>query len=190
MAINGICECGCGGKTSIARQSHTKSGWVRGQPLRFIYGHNLGKGDKHYRWRGGSRKGGRYPGTLQPEHPNAEASGYVKNHILTATQALGKEMPRNAVVHHHDYSSGQLVICENQRYHLLIHRRTRALRACGHADWLKCPICKVYDDPSNLKIWRNANNTKSFGVHAACRQIQNRKRYHKPVSEAESPTRR
>lgn len=36
----GYCQCGCGGKTRLARQSSSKYGWVRGQPLRFINGHN------------------------------------------------------------------------------------------------------------------------------------------------------
>ena len=35
----GFCECGCGGMTRLAPQTHTKSGWVKGQPLRFIGGH-------------------------------------------------------------------------------------------------------------------------------------------------------
>lgn len=42
--MNGLCECGCGEKTSLAKANHTKNGRVRGQPIRYIFGHNrIGK---------------------------------------------------------------------------------------------------------------------------------------------------
>src|SRR4051812_8852249 len=34
-----LCECGCGQPTEISRQNHTKFGWIKGQPKRFIRGH-------------------------------------------------------------------------------------------------------------------------------------------------------
>lgn len=36
----GLCECGCGQATRLAPQTDTAKGWVRGQPLRFVTGHN------------------------------------------------------------------------------------------------------------------------------------------------------
>jgi hypothetical protein len=36
----GLCECGCGQPTKPARQTHTAEGTVRGQPRRFLKGHN------------------------------------------------------------------------------------------------------------------------------------------------------
>lgn len=36
----GYCQCGCGQKTPIAKQSSTKRNQVIGQPLRYIHGHN------------------------------------------------------------------------------------------------------------------------------------------------------
>jgi hypothetical protein len=55
-------------------------------------------------------------------------------HILIAEKALGRRLPNGAVVHHVDEdksndSNRNLVICENQSYHLLLHARIRALRA-------------------------------------------------------------
>ncbi len=35
----GHCHCGCGRRTTIARQSETRSGYVRGKPKRFCMGH-------------------------------------------------------------------------------------------------------------------------------------------------------
>jgi hypothetical protein len=35
-----LCECGCGDYTNIAFKTNSKRGWIKGQPLRFINGHN------------------------------------------------------------------------------------------------------------------------------------------------------
>lgn len=35
----GWCQCGCGQKTKIAKESSTSKGWVKGQPLRYVWGH-------------------------------------------------------------------------------------------------------------------------------------------------------
>jgi hypothetical protein len=35
-----LCECGCGQPTPIAKQNHTRNGYVKGQPMRFVTGHN------------------------------------------------------------------------------------------------------------------------------------------------------
>lgn len=40
----GYCECGCGQKTGIAKQTHAKLGHVEGQPYRFIKGHAAKRG--------------------------------------------------------------------------------------------------------------------------------------------------
>ena len=36
----GYCECGCGRKTNIAKQNNKRYGWVKGEPKRFLRGHN------------------------------------------------------------------------------------------------------------------------------------------------------
>jgi hypothetical protein len=45
-----------------------------------------------------------------------------------------------------------VVICQNQGFHLLIHQRTRAFIASGHATWRKCIFCKQYDSPKNMVL--------------------------------------
>lgn len=35
----GYCACGCGEKTNIARVTDPKKGWVKGEPLRYRFGH-------------------------------------------------------------------------------------------------------------------------------------------------------
>lgn len=36
----GYCKCGCGGKTVIAKLDRASAGWVKGEPLSYINGHN------------------------------------------------------------------------------------------------------------------------------------------------------
>lgn len=35
-----LCECGCGQPVKLAGRTRKKEGWIRGQPIRFIKGHN------------------------------------------------------------------------------------------------------------------------------------------------------
>lgn len=35
----GYCHCGCGQKTKIASRTHTRYGWIKGQPMRFVVRH-------------------------------------------------------------------------------------------------------------------------------------------------------
>ena len=92
-----------------------------------------------------------------PEHPRTHKNGYVFEHILMAEQALGKPLPKGAEIHHHGArdNNSQIVICQDHAYHMLLHRRMRALKACDHANWRKCAFCKQHDKPENLYISPN-----------------------------------
>lgn len=111
------------------------------------------------------------------KHPKNH-KGFVREYILIAEKALGKYLPNGAVVHHH--TSSQLVICQDQTYHKLLHRRTDALRNCGHADWRKCWICKKWDDLINLRIPKSANRSRGHApFHLSCMRdfhVQNKER--------------
>jgi hypothetical protein len=54
-------------------------------------------------------------------------------HIVLAEKALGRPLPSKAVVHHinEDRADNRtpfnLIICPNQEYHMLLHKRARAL---------------------------------------------------------------
>ena len=40
MIPEGFCQCGCGGRVSLAPQTRTDLGWVRGRPVNYITGHH------------------------------------------------------------------------------------------------------------------------------------------------------
>ncbi len=148
----GYCHCGCGGKTNIATQTRTELGWVEGEPFKFKRGHAT-KGTTGKNCKSVIVTPHGYERTLDPTHSRAHR-GYVYTHILIAESLLGKPLPPNAVVHHIDGDKieyqNNLVLCENESYHQLLHQREIALRACGHATWRKCPFCKQYDDLKNM----------------------------------------
>jgi hypothetical protein len=115
-----------------------------------------------------------YVHLLLPDHPRANVRGYVREHVLIAERAIGKPLPPQAKVHHVDHvgsnnKNANLVICQDQAYHLLLHARERALRDCGNANWLRCVFCKTYDDPVGLIILRRARRANSVRVyHQSC----------------------
>lgn len=155
------CECGCGMEA----------------PRRFVSGHNVPKGPLNPRWRGGkkTRGLGGYVAVMDPSHPRADQQGYVREHVVIAERAVGHVLPAAAVVHHvnsdpSDNRPSNLVVCQSQGYHLLLHRRLNALRACGNANWLICNYCHQYDAPERLTI-RPANRSQhgSSQHHARCR---------------------
>jgi hypothetical protein len=91
-------------------------------------------------------------------------------HIAVAERAFGGPLPQGAIVHHFDYdktnnANSNLLVCDRS-YHRLIHQRTDAFNACGHADWRKCSICKQYDDPANLAMYPSGTS----GDHNSCRR--------------------
>ena len=115
---------------------------------------------------------------------------HVLEHIFVfvAEKALGKKLPKGAVVHHanedrSDNRNSNLVICPNNEYHRLIHRRLEAFKACSNPNWIKCGYCHKHDDPNNLYIkigkrrgdYRMRNETAAR--HPACAKSY-MKKYH------------
>ena len=150
-----ICQCGCGRRTWVADRTDKTRGWIKGQSIKFIRGHNGGKGESCAFWKGGQIEHEGYMMVLAPGHPRAGKKGYVAKQYLVVEKILGRILPLSAIVHHNngkrkDNSPSNFVVCQDQNYHNLLHRRERAFKACGHACWRKCHHCKQYDDPSNL----------------------------------------
>ena len=163
---DGLCVCGCGQKTRVPRYNDRSKGWLAGTPLMYLRGHN--RGAAHPQWKGGRGRStpAGHISVHTPDHPNAH-NGRVLEHVLVAEAALGKIMPKGAVVHHIDRDptnniSSNLVICQGHAYHNLLHKRMRALAACGNANWLRCCRCKSYDDPTQMAL------SKGVAYHRPC----------------------
>lgn len=129
-----ICLCSCGNTTTVSRQhlikGDTKSCGCRRQEECSKLGKILHLGKSHHRWNGGTTQHAGYNMVMVKGHPRADLHGYVREHIIIAEQALGKHLPKKAVVHHHngakdDNRPGNLVICQDQGYHLLLHQRAK-----------------------------------------------------------------
>jgi len=128
------------------------------------------RGPKHHNWNGGkSVKRQGYVMVKSPNHPRA-SRGYVFEHILIAEKVLGHPLPRGVVIHHHPSikNATDLIICESDAYHRVLHQRMRALNACGHSNWRKCKYCKQYDQPQNV----------SNSYHKVCAIQYERNRYY------------
>lgn len=93
-----------------------------------------------------------------------------QQHVLVAEAALEKSLPLGAEVHHvnenrQDNRNENLVVCPSRAYHKLIHTRSTALNECGNAGFRKCPFCKTYDDPLNMKH----NTSSRYFYHNHCK---------------------
>lgn len=136
---------------------------------------NHPRGAAHHAWAGG-RTVDSYGYVLirQPEHPRSGVRGTVKEHILIVEGARrGRPLPSGAPIHHvngvrHDNRNANLVVCQNQAYHFLLERRTRAFLACGDANALPCRWCSAYEsDHNKLVIWRNGK-----AAHPECERTK------------------
>lgn len=97
-------------------------------------------------------------------------------HIEIAEKALGKKLPKGAEVHHvnsdpTDNRNENLVICQDHKYHSLLHMRTEALEVTGNANMRLCKICGIYSDPS----WMRKTKTGQM-YHVKCNAFESKKR--------------
>lgn len=100
-----------------------------------------GFGPAHRAWSGGRTiKNGYVVTRVAGNHERRE-------HVEIAERALGKQLPPQAVVHHFnrdrsDNANSNLVICENERYHRLLHALDR-VRSLGGRPFIDayCPSC-------------------------------------------------
>ncbi len=104
----------------------------------------------------------------------------IKAHVLIAEKALGKRLPKGAVVHHInkiklDNRPENLLICPSQAYHLLMHVRGDAIDACGNPNWRRCRYCRKYDDTEALTTYTTKGNSEAWW-HRSCGSEYQRQR--------------
>lgn len=166
----GLCQCGCGQRTTIAAYDYPNRNAKKGEPRRFVMGHN-----------------GRKKVVTDYRKTQLDDGRPIRVHRLRAERALGHPLPPKAVVHHADGSRSehaQLVICENQAYHMFLHARMRVKAAGGDPSLDSvcgsCHAVKPLDD-------FHQNRNGAFGVSTMCRactSISNRNCYLKKKASA------
>ncbi len=114
------------------------------------------------------------------------SGGYFANglrqliHRVKAEKALGKPLPKGAVVHHADGNplnneNSNLVICPNQQYHQHLHSRLRVLEAGGdpHNDkW--CSHHNTFHPKEAFST--NPQSKCQYGLSNHCREATNERR--------------
>lgn len=133
-----LCLCGCGIETKIAERNRSEREQIKGMPVNFIRGHNLGKAENNPWWKGGKKKTGTgkyvYWEVKAENHPKVNKNGYIREHVLVVEKALGKYLPQGSEIHHVngnglDNRNFNLVLCQDRSYHFLLHKRKRQLLA-------------------------------------------------------------
>lgn len=105
----------------------------------------------------------------------------ITEHKVIVEKVLGKSLGESVEIHHVDgngqnNSHANLVVCPDHAYHALLHRRQRALDACGNANWLKCVFCKQYDAPEKLHLYIPKDQVTPRANHVSCSTGNRRKR--------------
>lgn len=178
----GLCRCGCGQTTRIATRNRARGGHRAGYPIPYVAGHHTPKGPLSPSWKGGRRTRATYIQVRMPEHPRADSTGYVDEHQLVAERALGKPLPEGTIVHHvnddpHDNRNKNLVICQDQAYHLLLHQRARVVRAGGDPDTeAYCSECRNTKPFSEFHKQLVNRATGCTHICKACRRGRDRRR--------------
>ena len=134
--MNKKCECGCGGFAPLATYTNKRKGYKKGEPVRFISGHN-GRGELSGHWRGGrgvTPLG--YVRIWKPDHPRADSKGYIFEHILVLEKALGRAVLPTEATHHIDgnrqnNSPGNLMLFKTRAMHDGFHGRIRTAKKCA-----------------------------------------------------------
>jgi len=160
---SGLCECGCGDLAPIAKRSATYLGHVKGQPVRFIAGHQgrvlrhtdeakakmsayrRGKkvGPDNPMWKGGrTQERSRFCIRVGRDHPMADRNGLVLEHRLVMAAVLGRYLLTEEIVHHinedpFDNRPENLVLV-NRSQHLAIHALLRA--GFGHVEAIRAVL--------------------------------------------------
>jgi hypothetical protein len=90
-------------------------------------------------------------------------------HHLKAEAVLGRTLKHNEEVHHVDgdpsnNENSNLVICPNHAYHMMLHRRQRAMDSTGNPLSIRCEYC------GNHGAEKERSNRPQSGWHYECKR--------------------
>lgn len=105
-----------------------------------------------------------------------------RGYVIKVERILGHELPQQAVVHHVDGNRNNnentnLVVCQDQAYHLYLHVRTRAYKATGDVNKRQCQFCNEWDriGLNRMRSYSCGNSYRTY--HMDCfNQQQNERR--------------
>lgn len=151
----GLCQCGCGKQTLLARYNDYKRGYTKGEPQRFYPG--------HYKTRKDRRQVGQryldltsgYVKLYLPDHPNVHKSGHYGEHQYVMEQMLGRLLEPDEEVHHKDRNRqnndpANLQLFSSSREHVLLlhHEEEKEIRSwAGYLGFAQCLRCASTDHP-------------------------------------------
>ncbi len=102
---------------------------------------------------------------------------HVREHVTIAEKAFGGKLPNGASIHHHDENktnnaNTNLVICESNAYHRILHTNMRILAAGGNPFIQKiCSSCREVKDRSSFgRVARNGD-----GLSCYCKNCSRRR---------------
>jgi len=140
-------------------------------------------GAGHPLWKGGKTiNGGGYVSVSTA--PNVRR----REHIMIAERALGHSLPPRAVVHHIDEDTTNnrpenLIICENNGYHKLLHARARRIKDTGSLDLKRCPDCNLVKPLSEFYKNKHSWDGKSV-LCKSCANIVSKEQYRQKASSS------
>lgn len=147
---SGFCECGCGQRTKIAKQTRSKFGEYNGYPQRFIHGHHP-KGKRSSYWKGGRKQNKLgYWLIFMPDHHLANGAGYIPEHRLVWEQTNGRRLKPNEHVHHIDgnpeNNDPSNLIALTKREHAALHGKSEETQLKKSSS-----LRQTYQDPDARK---------------------------------------
>jgi HNH endonuclease len=95
------------------------------------------------------RRGGPPQSYMKHGQTPYQCYGTRRAHVVIAERVLGRPLPQGAEVHHVDGNKknnapSNLVICQDRKYHALLHMRKRVLDAGGDPDTQRiCSGCRT-----------------------------------------------
>lgn len=117
------CGCGCGDLLDRI------SPFTKSLVLRSFLPKHCGSGPKARHWKGGriTLPSG-YVLVYSPDHPDANADGYIREHRLIAESIVGRRLYENEVVHHKDGNRSNnaldnLEVCKSVAHHNNKHKK-------------------------------------------------------------------